>query len=493
MIFRLMALFFGGNNLLHSRMFRPRSIGLALALVTLLIYFPATTCGFIDFDDPAYVTGNRVVQNGLTWWGIKWAFTGSHASNWHPLTWMSHMLDCDLFHLNPAGHHLVNVLFHSANAALLFWLGFRLTKKLWPSAFVAALFAWHPLHVESVAWVSERKDVLSLFFTLLTLLAYTRYGQRQTEVEYLNVKAEKNFPPFLWQSASNIRQPRYLLTLFLFVLALLAKPMPVTLPLVMLLLDFWPLRRVTAEQWRMNGICGLILEKWPFFALSALSCVVTCWAQHDALNSLAMVPVGLRFENALAAYGGYLWKMIWPSNLAIFYPFQSPLPWSSLAESAVVLVGVSIIAWRERKSGPWLATGWLWYLVTLLPVIGLVQVGGQAMADRYTYFPLIGIFLAVTFSFSALAEQFAFMRKWVAVAAVLILGMCVLLTEKQLRYWHDTESLFSHSVAVAPSVPGYLCLGNHLCDQGNNSAAMTEYIMAWRLYPRSALANGCIA
>ncbi len=483
-------LFICGQTLYKPVMFRPRSLGLLLALVTLVIYLPATSYHFINFDDPDYVSNNNVVQSGLTWWGIKWAFTGSHASNWHPLTWMSHMLDCNLFQLNPAGPHLVNILFHSANAALLFLLVFRLTKKLWPAAFIAALFAWHPLHVESVAWVSERKDVLSTFFTLLTLLAYARFASGREAAQGSRLAAEK--------ASGSIPQPAstgtsYTLALIFFTLALLAKPMPVTLPLVMLLLDYWPLRRVTADTWSVAKIFRLVLEKWPFFALAAASCVVTCLAQHNALNPLANVPVSLRLENALTTYGAYLWKMIWPTQLAAYYQLRAPIARAPMAESAVLLIGVSVLAWRERKSGPWLAVGWLWYLITLLPVIGLVQVGGQAMADRYTYFPLIGIFIALTFSFSALAEAFVFLKKWLAAVAVIILVACVCLTEKQMSYWHDSETLFSHSIEVTPSEPAYLCVGNTLTDQGKTQEALTELIMAWRLNPDSAMANGTIA
>ena len=399
-------------------MFRPRFLALLLGLMTLLVYLPATSFHFINFDDEDYVTANPVVQNGLTLGGIKWAFDGAHASNWHPLTWLSHMADCDLFGLNPAGPHLVNILFHAANTALLFILIFQLTQRLWPSAFVAALFAWHPLHVESVAWVAERKDVLSTFFSLLTLLSYTRYVRQNHRRDF-------------W------------LALSFFVLALLSKPMPVTLPLVMLLLDYWPLNRVAAcgvegegsgpQMIRRSSFIPLIWEKWSFFLLAALLCAATILAQHTAVSSLETVPFNCRLENAVTAYGGYLWKMIWPLHLAIFYPLEMPIAWSLLAESVIILTGVSVIAWRERKDNPWLITGWLWFLVTLVPVIGLVQVGGQSMADRYSYFPLVGIFLAVTFSAEAVIERFNHLKTWFALMAILILGTCVLMTENQLH------------------------------------------------------------
>jgi tetratricopeptide (TPR) repeat protein len=459
-------------------MFRPRSIGLLLAFATLVIYLPATFCQFINFDDPDYFTENPVIQNGLTWAGVKWAFTGAHAANWHPLTWLSHMTDADLFGMNPGGPHLVNVVFHAFNAALLFILLFRLTKNLWPSVFIAALFAWHPLHVESVAWISERKDVLSTFFVLLTLLSYTRYAQ-------------ENYRQSFWYA------------LFFFVLALLSKPMPVTLPLVMLLLDYWPLKRIENYRQKTTGFTcnapsdvslkfSIFWEKWPFFLVATISCIVTFLAQHDALNTLQNVPMGFRLVNALTAYGSYLWKMIWPVNLAMIYPLHSHIAWQLIAWSAIILAGVSVLAWRERKDSPWLMVGWLWFLITLLPVIGLIQVGSQAMADRYSYFPIIGIFVAITFSAQAISAHFGFLRKSFVSAAVLILGICIALTENQLRYWHDSESLFAHSLTVIPSEQAYLCVGIALNDQKRSVAAMNQFIMAWRLNPQSALANGNI-
>jgi tetratricopeptide (TPR) repeat protein len=472
-------------------MFRPRSIGLLLALVTLLVYLPATSDQFIDYDDQDYVTNNSVVQNGLTWTGVKWAFTGTHVSNWHPLTWLSHMADCDLFRLNPAGPHLVNILFHSVNTALLFALLFRLTKKLWPAAFVAALFAWHPLHVESVAWISERKDMLSTFFALLTLLSYAHYVQKRSKAESRESSASM---------ASQALDPRhwtldYYLAQFFFVLALLSKPMPVTLPLVMLLLDYWPLKRFEKYKLKVAGTgagessifnfqFSAVLEKWPFFLLSAASCIITFLCQRDtAMSSLTGVPFSLRLENALTAYGSYLWKMVWPMDLAVMYPLHAHIAWQLIAESVIVLTGISLIAWRERKCSPWLIVGWLWFLVTLVPVIGLVQVGQQAMADRYSYFPLIGIFLVIAFSAQAAAARFAFLKKWCAPTAILILGACLLLTERQLRYWHDSESLFTHTLAIADSATAHINLGGGLMQKNRVKEAMSQYIMAWRLNP----------
>jgi protein O-mannosyl-transferase len=460
-------------------MFRPRSIGLLLAFITLLVYLSATSDKFINFDDPDYVADNPIVQNGVTWEGVKWAFESAHASNWHPLTWLSHMVDCDIFRLNPAGPHLVNILFHAANTLLLFLLFLRLTDRLWPSVFIAALFAWHPLHVESVAWIAERKDVLSTFFTLLTLLSYVRYVRQNQRRSF-------------W------------FALGFFALALLSKPMPVTLPLVMLLLDYWPLKRVDAYKLNVansdsgklsifNFQLSLVLEKWPFFLLAAASCVITCLAQHRAVSTLSNVPISFRLENAVTAYAGYLWKMVWPVDLAIFYPLREPIAWHLIAESALVLVGISFIVWRKCRSCPWLLVGWLWFLITLLPVIGLVQVGAQAMADRYSYFPLIGIFLAVTFLAQDLVARFVFLKKWFVSASILILAACVALTEKQLTYWQDSQTLFTHALAVSDSETAHISLGGALQDQNRVSEAMTQYILAWRIDPISELANGNIA
>jgi len=494
-------------------MLRPRSIGLLLALMTLLVYLPATRNGFINFDDQDYVTKNHVVQKGLTWEGVKWAFDGVHFSNWHPLTWLSHMLDCDLFHLNPAGPHLVNILFHALNTTLLFALMWCLTKKLWPSAFIAALFAWHPLHVESVAWVAERKDVLSTFFALLALLCYVRHAKSGGSLPVWSAATGRRFPTTRQvmsfqsadmsahskpepgsqlvaneQTATCLSSRFYWLALFFFALALLSKPMPVTLPLVMLLLDFWPLGRVTGAKWQVVGsVLRLTWEKWPFFLCTFALCVVTFLAQQDtAVSSLKAVSLGFRLENMVTAYAGYLWKMIWPMHLGMFYPV-APIPTSWLAASIIVLVGISIIVWLERKLSPWLITGWLWFLVTLIPVIGIVQVGRQAMADRYTYFPLIGIFLAIVFTLQAVVARFRFLKPCFAVAGFSLLIVCIWLTEKQISYWHDSETLYTHTLAIEDSATIRISLGAALQDQGRMSEAMAEYIRSFRLDNTSTL------
>ena len=327
----------------HSA-FPPRFIALLLALVTLAIYLPVLNDVFVNFDDDDYVTNNRVVKNGLTPAGIHWAFTTFHSANWHPVTWLSHMLDCQLFGLNPAAHHFVNALIHSVNAALLFLLLLRLTKLKWPSLIVAALFAWHPLHVESVAWIAERKDVLSTFFALLALLSYAKF-------------VKENCRRSFW------------LALIFFALGLMAKPMFVTLPFVLLLLDFWPVQRFSK-----STIQRLLVEKIPFFLLAAGSCVVTFLAQREeAVRTLKQVSLSLRLENAAAAAATYLFQIFWPANLAVFYPMPDKIAPIAIIISATALLLISWLAWLARKTCPCLITGWLWFLGALVPVIGLVK------------------------------------------------------------------------------------------------------------------------
>ena len=442
-----------------------RLVSLLLALITVLLYVPAGFHDFILFDDPNYVTGNAMVANGLSWAGLKWAFIGWHASNWHPLTWLSHQLDCQLFGLNAGAHHLVNVLFHAANAVLLFRLWWRLTGALWPSAMVAALFAWHPLHVESVAWVSERKDVLSTFFGLLALLAYARYV---VESKIQNPKSKiqsSNGKLFYW------------LSLLAFGLGLLAKPMLVTLPLVLLLLDYWPLRRFTEPARLWTETAALIREKWPFFLLTAASCCVTFLAQRlQAVVSLHQRALGLRLENAVVAWAGYLGKTIWPANLSIFYPLPEHFPMAQVVLSAVVLVAVSLLAWHWRWQRRYFLAGWLWFLGMLVPVIGLVQVGDQAMADRYTYLPAVGLFLAAVFGMAEARERWNLRAQPMVITAALILGTYAIVTKHQLAFWRDTETLFTRALAVTEhNGPAHMMLGVAFEQQGRMDDALSQY------------------
>jgi len=445
---------------------RPRSIALLLALATLVVYLPVTHNGFVNYDDDDYVTNNPMVQAGLTVAGIKWAFVTGHASNWHPLTWISHMTDCELFNLNPAAHHFVSVLFHAANAALLFILLVRLTVKIWPAALVSALFAWHPLHVESVAWVAERKDVLCAFFWLLTLLAYVKFC-----------------------GLSKIQSPRskmwYGATMLAFACALMAKPMAVTLPFVLLLLDFWPLNRVQGSGLSVRGWLPLLVEKIPFLALTVISCVLTYWAQHNgnAVISFDDISLSFRLKNAPVAVAGYLSKLFWPANLAVLYPLRHVTAVEFGVATSLLLL-ISLLAWRWRVTRPFFLTGWLWFLGTLVPVIGVVQVGAQAMADRYTYIPSIGFFLAAVLLAAEVAEKIRMPGRILAALALLICAACVFATERQIRFWQDGETLFRRAVTVtANNDVAHVNLGVALDLQGQTEAALDEYRAAERINP----------
>jgi tetratricopeptide (TPR) repeat protein len=445
-------------------MSRPRLIALLLALATLVIYLPVVHDGFVNFDDQEYVTENHPVLAGLTWDSLRWAFTSFHAANWHPLTWLSHMLDCELFGPNPGAHHFINVLFHAANAALLFVLLLRLTNALWPAAFVAALFAWHPLHVESVAWVAERKDVLSTFFALLSLLSYARF-------------VKENCRRSFW------------FALIFFALGLMAKPMLVTLPFVLLLLDFWPLQR-----FNNSTIQRLLVEKIPFFALTIISCFVTYFAQRigAAVMTLEQLPFGLRLQNALIAYARYLLDTVWPVNLAVLYPLPNHLHWihAAAATATAALFLFSWLAWRMRNNRPYVIIGWLWFLGTLVPVIGLVKVGSMALADRYTYFPLTGIFIIAAFGARDVAARFPFLKKLLPAAAVLILAACVGLTERQLAFWRDSETLFRRDLAVtSDNANAHINLGAALEMSDRETEALAEYREALRLADDSVNAH----
>jgi len=436
-------------------MSRLRLTALLLALTTLLVFLPAGGFSFVNYDDNDYLTDNPVVKHGLTLAGVRWAFTGFHVGNWHPLTWLSHMADCTLFGLNAGAHHVVNVLFHAANAALVFVLLWRLTGQFGPAVLVAALFAWHPLHVESVAWVSERKDVLSTGLGLLALLSYEKF-------------------------ARSAARKYYWLTLLGLALGLLAKPMLVTLPFILLLLDYWPLHRLT------GFTAKRVVEKIPFFLIAAVGCAVTYLAQKDgaAIVSLAKVPLGLRFENAPVAVTGYLQKFFWPTDLCVLYPMPASIPLLTVVLSVAVLGLITAAAWRGRESRPYFLTGWLWFLGTLVPVIGIVQVGDQAMADRYTYFPSIGLFIALVF----LANDFFARRETPGVIRYGLAGVvaagCILATENQLEYWHDGVALFQRAVAVTQNnATALIDLGVALDAQGRLEEALPVYHQAEALAP----------
>jgi protein O-mannosyl-transferase len=438
-----------------------------LAAVTLAAFWPVLRNDFIKYDDSQYISDNPRVLSGLTWANIGWALRSGYGSNWHPLTWLSHMLDVQLFGLKPFGHHLTNLLFHTTNALLLMLVLNRMTKAVWRSLFVAALFALHPLHVESVAWVAERKDVLSTFFFLLTLLAYSRYAGWKSRVD--GPQSTVQGP----QSAGSAGRARraYLWALGWFGLGLMSKPMLVTTPFVLLLLDYWPLQRFhsgkAAGSYNNAGV--LLREKVPFLFLALLSSAVTFVAQEKSQVLMAGLPPVLRVANAVTSYLKYLGKTIWPTHLAIFYPhpnlrffaagdgglYPNSQQWPAweIFAGVLLLLAVSCFFFLRRREQPWLLVGWLWYLGTLVPVIGLVQVGTQAMADRYTYIPSIGIFVAFVWTAAALVSGVRLGRVSVVLAGIVALGCCAVLTRRQTSYWRDNYTVFSHALAVTYANP----------------------------------------
>ncbi len=511
-------------------MSRSLIVGILLILVTLLVYLPVWHYPFVNYDDEMYVTGNPMVQAGLTWTGVQWAFTTLETGNWHPLTWLSLMLDRQLFGLNAGGCHLVNVLFHTANTALLFVLLLRLTGTLWPSVFIAALFGLHPLHVESVAWISERKDVLSTFFFMLTLMAYTRYAQRRSRVEGrepgkvtsggasvpasrsqsvggANVPASRLVsslaPPSPTTTAadaeggslaldSRLWSLDYSLALFFFALGLMSKPMLVTVPFVFLLLDYWPLRRVPNFELRISHWPRLVWEKWPFFLLVALSCVVTFVAQKysDAVFPLQAYPLSSRIGNAAITYIKYLGMSICPVDLAVIYPLQEKVVWGQVVGAVALLTVITGLVWRLRTSGPYLLVGWFWYLGMLIPVIGVVQVGVQALADRYMYLPLVGLSIGVIFGLAELAEPWRFKREILITAGGIVLAGCLWGTARQLQYWRNSETLFEHALAVTKDNPvAQGNLGGALERAGHPREAMEHFREVLRLEPDAEAYN----
>jgi tetratricopeptide (TPR) repeat protein len=429
----------------------PLLLGAALAFLTLAAWLPALQNGFINLDDPYYVTTNPQVRPGITRGGLAWAMTAKVASNWHPLTMLSHILDCQLFGLDPAGHHATSLLLHLANALLLFEVLRRMTGAAGRSAAVAALFAVHPTHVESVAWVAERKDVLSALFWLLAMGAWARYARA----------------PAIG---------RYLLVALLMILGLMAKPMVVTLPFALLLLDIWPLDRLRLG-WRR-----LLIEKLPLLALSAASSLITLRYQETSLAPLDVVPWSLRAANALVSYVAYLGKIFLPRHLAVFYPIPLAIPAWKVAGAALLLAALTALAvWRARWE-PWLLTGWLWFLGTLVPVIGLVQVGRQAMADRYTYIPSIGLFLAVVWSVAWFWRSHR--AALATVSAIVILALAAV-TRVQIGYWSDSATLFRHALAVTgdDNYLAHIGLGKALMAEKDWNGAAEQFRAALALYP----------
>ena len=445
---------------------------LGLAVMTFGIYAQVIGHQFITLDDPTYIQENPMVNRGVTLAGLAWAFTTFHATNWHPLTWISHMVDCQLFGTNAGRHLLVNGLFHVANTLLVFWFLLRTTHARWPSALVAALFALHPLHVESVAWASERKDTLSTCFGLLSLIAYVRYAKAPSISRYG------------WVAIT-------------LALGLLAKPMLVTWPLVMLLIDYWPLGRFNSKavERRLGGASrseaatatALVIEKLPLFALAAASAIITFIAQSHggAVRTFAAAPIAFRLSNALVSYAKYLLLTFWPNNLAVYYPLApTGIPAWQIIGAALLLIAITALCFFQRRIRPYLIMGWLWFLGTLVPVIGLVQVGGQTMADRYFYIPSIGLFIALVFGLADIVRSCRVAPSLSVGIAGGVLLIFAILTNLQIRRWRNSFTLFEHTLAVtAPNLHIEHNLGLALGGSGRYDEAAAHFEKALQIDP----------
>jgi tetratricopeptide (TPR) repeat protein len=443
------------------------AVAAALFGLTVLLFWRAVGNDFVNYDDPDYVTANAHVQAGLNAVGMRWALGAGIASNWHPLTWMSHQLDWSLFGDNPHGHHATSVVLHGLNAALAFLAFRRLTGALWTSAFFAALFAWHPLRVESVAWVAERKDVLSGVFWFLVLWAYAAYVERRR-------KGRAGARRF------------YVAALAAFALGLMAKPMLVTLPCVLLLLDVWPLRRATGHGERVSR---LLLEKLPFFALALGSAVVTFLVQKHGGSVSETLGLGPRLANAVVAVVRYLGKFAWPFDLAVLYPHPGTWPARKVVASGMIVAAATALAWMQRGRRPWILTGWLWFLGTLVPVSGIVQVGLQSMADRYTYLTMLGVEIAVLWTLREWLTSPAARRAGAVVGAV-VLAACAARTWNQLGVWRDSFTLFDHAIAVTErNFVAHDNRGLFLYKSGRIEEGIADYRRALAINPAYLNAN----
>jgi tetratricopeptide (TPR) repeat protein len=469
-------------------------IALLLVLLTLAVFWPATRNAFTGYDDPDYVTRNPHVQAGLTWQGLSWAFGRLHGENtyWHPLTWVSHMVDYQLFGLRPAGHHLVNLLFHALNTVLVFLVFQRMTGAFWRSTVLAILFALHPLQVDTVAWVAERKNLLSAFFWLLTMWAYVRYTEGRRN------NAECRMPNL----ATSIAPPAlryYFFALCFFALGLLCKPVLVTLPFVLLLLDYWPLRRFGPSTRNPQPATSfrLVAEKAPFLLLAGVSSVITILSHRSLMglvDAAAGLPLEPRIENALVSYARYLGKTVWPSHLAVFYPHPVSWPLAAIIPSGLLLLALSALVIGNLRRRPYLFVGWCWFLGVLVPFIGVIQAGSQAMADRFAYVPLLGLFMALVWGVHDVVARWrypAFALSAIATAAVLL---CLTLTRRQISYWKNDESLFGHALAVTENnAEAHYNLGMTLASRGAFDEAIRHYEEVVRLSPLDPEAHSGLA
>jgi tetratricopeptide (TPR) repeat protein len=483
-----------------------------LVLVTIAIYWPVMRHAFVNHDDSLYVTDNPHVRAGLTWEGLVWAFGRVHGDQtyWHPLSWVSHMVDCQLYGLKPGGHHRTSMLLHAANAVLVFLVFRRMTGAFWRCVVLAALFALHPLQVDSVAWVAERKNLLSAFFWLLSLWAYVRYAEVHSPKS--NVQSPAGCIADHGSRITHYPALFYVLSLFFLACGLMCKPVLVTLPFVLLLLDYWPLRRfqlATLNAQRSTSpprhglelqtpdsglkvFLPLLWEKLPFFALAVASSVITVLA-HQALgmlDSVSRLPWDARLENALVSYVRYLGKTFWPSRLAVFYPYPTAWPMWEVVTCALLLLAISGLVLGTARSRPWLFVGWFWFLGVLVPFIGLIQVGAQAMADRFMYVPVLGIFVTLIWGLHGLAKGGRYQQNGLAVAGAAAIVVCLVLTRQQLGHWKDSETLFRHALEVTENNwLAHLNLGSALDEKGQTDEAIREFEEAIRLKSGYVLAH----
>ena len=486
---------------------RRKTVAICLLLFVLVLwgFLPSLRNDFVNYDDNVYVTENLQVQAGLTWESLAWAFGKFHGEQtyWHPLTWVSHMLDCRLYGLQPWGHHLTSVLWHAVNTLLVFLVFKRLTGAVWRCAVLAALFALHPLQVDTVAWVTERKNLLSTFFFLLTVWAYALYAELRSlksKVQSLKSEVGSHVPqttdhgprttdhgPRTTDHRSLITDHRsllYLLSLFFFVCGLMSKATLLTLPFILLLLDWWPLRR-----FQVSTLRHLLFEKLPFLAAAAPAALVSVYGQKQmgALPGFVQCSLGERIANAILSFVRYVAQTFWPVDLAVYYPFPATIPLGPVVAAALLsLTASALLLWAARRR-PYLAIGWLWFVVTLLPVIGLVQIGGHSRADRYTYVPLIGLFLLVVWAAHDFTKRWRYQAVCLAAAAVLVFSVCLVLTRRQIGYWKDSETLLRHALAVTgDNSVAQNNLGVALIKRGQPDEAVTHLQEATRIAPNFA-------